>query len=269
MSPPAAMTDQASKTSTPSRPIQTITKAFNTIPPSPKITSIHLQPLLLPDDIRSSGESIQATNRAIARNNTRLQEKLIENQKLIGTYESKLFLQLSDCLPDPVHLPAPSRNDNPDMIQTILRILSVQPKPFQPPPFQFTMTAESAAFNSQVLRNHGYDLHRIITGSHTICSPGAEFRDPLVLEPLFAKHPLWPVTTDILLQGADLKFKRVPNEQQRLCENEALIGFHNHKKANELSDIIETSIATDVGYGFAVPINICEIQKIPGAMVCP
>jgi hypothetical protein len=48
-----------------------------------------------------------------------------------------------------------------------------------------------------------------------------------------------------------------------------LIKFHNHKKANEFSDIVERSIATDVSYGYAAPILITAIANIPGAMVCP
>jgi hypothetical protein len=64
-------------------------------------------------------------------------------------------------------------------------------------------------------------------------------------------------------------FTHPPNNKNRLEENNALLAFNNHKKANDLPAIVEQSIQTDIAYGFAFPILIPAIEKIPQTMVCP
>jgi hypothetical protein len=56
---------------------------------------------------------------------------------------------------------------------------------------------------------------------------------------------------------------------QRISENEALIAFDNHLKAQQAPDIIRKSIMTDVKHGYAFPISTSCIRNIPIAMVCP
>jgi hypothetical protein len=89
------------------------------------------------------------------------------------------------------------------------------------------------------------------------------------LNPIFVFHSLWRFARSALTHGAELKFTHSPDDEQRMKENTALITFNNHKKANEHFDIVKDSIETDVSHGFAAPILVSEINKLPGAMVCP
>lgn len=101
-----------------------------------------------------------------------------------------------------------------------------------------------------------YDLQSIIANSNNICQPGIEFRNPTTLEPILKNHELWNHTKRVLQQGAELHFTHRPTDEQ------------NHRKAQQLPDIIRTSIDNNVKAGYTLPIHIETINNIPNAMVC-
>jgi hypothetical protein len=131
------------------------------------------------------------------------------------------------------------------------------------------MTESAATFNTALLREYQFDIHKLITSTTTICTPGIEFKSPHLLDKLLHQHSLWPFAKRVLTEGADLIFLNDIDDESRQQENEALITFNNHNKAKLHSNIIHDSIATDVSYGFTAPILIDAIKDIPGAMVCP
>jgi hypothetical protein len=205
---------------------------------------------------------------AAARNKARLDDVRQRYHHLLGKYTHHP-LKIEDCIPDAIHLPIINPKQNPRLLQVINNIRS-QPSPkLQPPPFKFEMNTVAADYNTDLLKEHNFDLHKILTSTHSICSPGAEFHDPNLLETLFHRHQLWPFAKSVLTSGAELYFDNQPDDTQRQRENEALIEFNNHHKAKLMPEIIQDSIVTDVRYGFAAPININIINDIPGSMVCP
>jgi hypothetical protein len=213
-----------------------------------------------------AGESLTAHRNASLRNANRLSVLTQDNQQLLGKYNT---LTLADCLPDAILLPEKPRTATPVFLQKIKIILSTPCTPFQSPPFHFAMSYAAAKANSTVLAADNFHLHSTITRAHTICTPGSEFRHHATLAPLLNCHPLWEFVQKVLTHGAELHFTQEPNNEQRLLENEAQILLNNHKKARDLPDIVRKSIANDVSHGFAIPICVEDITKIPGAMICP
>jgi hypothetical protein len=219
-------------------------------------------------DATEASESTSARAIAIARNNKRIHKEMNFNHDILGTYTPD-HITVADCLPNHLHLPLRPLEQNPDLLRAIQEILSAPIKPLAKPPFKFQMSKEAAAYNSNIIRENNFNIHKIISSTLTNCTPGIEFREPELLQLIFHRHELWEFTKTVLLQGADLYFQHEPSDQQRIDENNALIAFNNHQKAKLLPDIIHESIKTDVQYGFSVPVEIQTINQIPGAMVCP
>jgi hypothetical protein len=210
-----------------------------------------------------ASESISAKTKAIERNLQRINTAINTNETLLGTYATKR-ITLHDCLPEHLHLPQQLLAPNPQLLQTIKQIPDTPSEALQPPPFQFQMTPEATDFNTTLLQQHDYNIHKIITMNKTNCTPGIEFRDPNLLQLIFHDHALWEFTKDVLTNGAQLTFDHEPDSSQRIEENNALIAFDNHQKAKHYPEIINDSVTTDVVYGFAAPFRIEAINRIPG-----
>jgi hypothetical protein len=200
------------------------------------------------------------------RNATRLSSLRHHNRQLLGTYKP---LQIQDCIPKAIELDEIKQRRNPALLKIINTILRTPLPALHPAPFVLQLNEMAATKNSDILKKHHYNVQQIITKDHTICTPGAEFRSPDILNELFQHHELWPTAKAIMEQGAQIIFKHQPAEEQRKLENKALIDFHNHRKAQLHPEIVQKSVETDVTYGFAIPFNINDINAIPGAMVCP
>jgi hypothetical protein len=212
-----------------------------------------------------ASESTLATSRANERNKERLSILHQQNRHLLGTYKN---LYIKDCIPKTWTLDEIEQRRNPELIRCIDKILQAPVPKLQPTPFALNFNQAAAEVNSKILRDNEYDVHRIITRAHTICSPGAEFRSPQLLEEIFAKHELWPTAKDILANGANIILKHQPPDEQRKREN-ILVNFQNHRKANLHPEVVQNSVETDIKYGFAFPFLIADISNIPNSMVCP
>jgi hypothetical protein len=228
-------------------------------------TTIPLPSCIQPS--RFATESTTAAAKALKRNRVRFHDELQANRQLLGTYISPISVEL--CVPPRINLAPTARSSNPWLLRQIRAIRKSIPPTFRSPPFRFELTRAAAEHNTGVLASADFDLHSIITAGHTICTPGAESRPHTTLQPLLEKHPLWAHAKDVLDSWAKLRFTHSPDNTQRLLENDALIAFNNHKKANDMPDIVETSIKSDVQYGFAFPIIVPAVHKIPKAMLCP
>lgn len=156
------------------------------------------------------------------------------------------------------------------MIELINNILSAKIPSLSPPPLKFEITPEAVAYsNFQVLLHHKFDLQRCITAENTICTPGSEFRDITLLDPLLENHPLWPTVKRSITEGVSMYLFHEPDEEQRSLENNELISRHNHKSAKLNPEVITNSLSQEIirGYAFVIPID--EVHRLPSAMVCP
>jgi len=126
----------------------------------------------------------------------------------------------------------------------------------------------AAAYNADILASHDYDLNRVICLRKSQISYGSEFRDSGILEPLLKYHPLWPRLRDILDNGA-----RFPLEPMRDADRISDLEFHrnrgNHKSLGKDEDFIDPVISEDIERGFALPLPMEILNKIPQASIAP
>jgi len=126
----------------------------------------------------------------------------------------------------------------------------------------------AAAYNAEILANYDYDLNRLICLQKSQISYSSEFRDSGVLEPLLRDHPLWPRLRDILDNGA-----RFPLEPMRDVDRISDLEFHqnrgNHKSLAKYEEFIDPVISEDIERGFALPLPMEILHKIPQALIAP
>jgi len=152
----------------------------------------------------------------------------------------------------------------------IIRILQSTPSPkLNPPSFIFKLSAEAATFNAKLLEENCFDLKRIIDRQHpSQLSFGSEFRSPELLEELLRHHPFWPRLMQILHHGASFPLSEISDEDRHID-----LQFHadrgNHKSASMCHEAMQKLIAEDVERGFAIPLPISVLLKLPRASLAP
>jgi hypothetical protein len=185
-----------------------------------------------------AGESSRALHASQKRNDNRLRNLQLQNRTILGTYPPSEYLSLNQCIPGSFHLQETQRKPNPTLLRLIKHAINYYTPAFSKPPFIFNASPEATRHNTKLLRQHDYDLHSILTATHTICTPGAEFRDTRALSPLLHQHPLWPFTKKTLIDGAQLLFHHRPNDQHRQEENLQMLSFNNHKRAKLMPELV-------------------------------
>jgi len=89
------------------------------------------------------------------------------------------------------------------------------------------------------LKNFGHDLSKLIPSfKDNVISPGSEFRDLILLDPLVNSHKYWKLFVDISKNGISIPFKPI-TEEQRLEDLEASLLRGNHKSALTRLDLLE------------------------------
>jgi hypothetical protein len=256
---------------------------FPSISANPNTTTSLAAPPKLADSVTnisttaSSRSTIHTTTSTSAsRNLVRINNAKAHNNQLIGTYViiphiviPPLSSDVKDFLPPPIILESTTNHHQFPLLQIIQDILHFPCPTPTSPPFTFECTSMAAARNHQVLQSHHFDIHACITHNDTTCTPGSEFRAVTCLDPLFRHHALWPKVREMLAVGAITYLSHDPTNEQRKKENDALIEFNNHKKAQAVPEIISKSLASEVQFGFCFVIPISSISSIPNSMVCP
>ena len=104
-----------------------------------------------------------------------------------------------------------------NFITKIISISCNSPPPLSPSPFKHELSNQAADHNSGILEKHGCDLSRLIAAHpNTEISPGSEFRNPSVLQPLLKNHHLWDYIQDSLCHGVkknSQKLRRHPGKR--------------------------------------------------------
>ena len=123
--------------------------------------------------------------------------------------------------------------------------------------------------NAKILEDFNYDLDKIIRLQHpSQISYGSEFRPPSVLEGLLSDHPFWLCLKDILDNRAAFPLDPISTED-RLKD----LAFHkergNHRSLSKFSTFIDPVISEDIEHGFALPLPIDVMDKLPNSALAP
>jgi hypothetical protein len=120
-----------------------------------------------------------------------------------------------------------------------------------------------------VLGRYNFDLHAAWAAQkNTPLGYGSEFRKPEVLEPLLGKHPHWPRIKHILHHGSIWPLEP-SSEQDRKLDLMQGLQFGNHKGATSKPDLLRSLCTKDVTHGYALPLPLHQIHKIPGLHLAP
>ncbi len=147
--------------------------------------------------------------------------------------------------------------------------MSKKTTPLNPPLFIFKRCPNAAAHNAKILEEHNFQLDSIIKTQHpSQISYGSEFRSSIDLEELLRNHPLWPKLQDILDNGASFPLEPISDK-----DREEDLDFHstrgNHKSTMKYFDIINNIVTEDIERGFALPLPLSILKKLPNASIAP
>ena len=156
-----------------------------------------------------------------------------------------------------------------NLIQIIKSILATNlPQP-ETPEFVFELTREAALKNFCILLRHKMDLGAAI--EHQQQSPigyGSEFRPTNILEPLLYLHPYWSKVKSLLTHGSSWPLREI-SETSRQQDVEEALAFGNHKQAEMNPELLTSLIVDDVTHGFALPLPLEKIARLPGVLIAP
>jgi hypothetical protein len=169
-------------------------------------------------------------------------------------------------LPSGFAHPGPPRTDLLDAIRRSFLWKQPEPRANQ---FAFKLTKEAAVHNYALLRSANLDLQTALDqfGGSSL-HVGSEFKPSNILEGIFAPHPLWPKMKALLDKGATMHMEPIP-EEDRLADLTECLASGNHKSAQKQDDKLRKMLATDVKFGFALPLPTSEASNIPNLYPSP
>ena len=138
-------------------------------------------------------------------------------------------------------------------------------------PIEFEFTMDAATHNSNLLEQVGYDLGKFIDQHPgSTISYGSELRPIKQLESLLCHHPSYERFKLNHLNGIDYPVNDL-SEEDRTTILERSIERGNHKSAldEEQRPNVTKLMAEDVELGYAIPMTIESVRKMPGAEVYP
>jgi hypothetical protein len=151
-----------------------------------------------------------------------------------------------------------------NLIDMIKQVTSSPAQVMTKPELAFELSMSAADLNANIILNEhiGSLAHAIKAGEGTILSYGSEFRLVQDLTKIFGNHPLWNRMKNILVHGSTWPLEPI-TELQRMTDVREAIAFGNHRGAEERRDVLETLVAKDVHFGYALPLPLC------GALLAP
>ena len=177
--------------------------------------------------------------------------------------------------PDAAHLP----DDSPpkpiwpppasELIKSIRRALAWNPRPRTMPIFDFRMSAAAAQANYEVLKQHDFDLDKIIRADlYSPLLPGSEFRFYTRLDPIFTGHPVYASVRRTMLLGARFPSRPVPDDV-RLRDLQVTLDYGNHRSAIKEGPVVFNMLEKEVHRGWQLPLPIECLSEIPDVVVNP
>jgi len=158
----------------------------------------------------------------------------------------------------------------PEKMMTIIKSIveSFSPRPDKPL-FEFAMTSEAAEKNFLILKSFNFDMKKVLEAqANTPMGYGSEFRKGDILQPLLQNHPLWPRLTNLLKLGSQWPTTPI-SEEDRVADLLEALSFGNHKGASSQPKLLEELVTNDVVHGYALPLPLDKITRIPGICMAP
>ena len=204
---------------------------------------------------------------AARRNAYRLPLRNKKDQKLLS--KSHLPNILSDVF-GPAFLGPDDEQSAPKpwLLKSISRVAKTTTPAPSAPPFLFSTDNSSVTHNTELLQVNDYDLTRIIEDNQqtTLCY-GSEFRAIDDLESIYGRHELFGFFTEMHQQGMEYHYDRDLTESEKEEELQTNLTRGNHNSAKSCLKELETKINREVMYGFALPVWLSALAKIPKAML--
>ena len=157
-----------------------------------------------------------------------------------------------------------------NLIQLLQDIMALPcPNPSKPQ-FKFDLSVKAAEKNYILLiRKFGGDLHRALHAQKNLpLSYGSEFKPVSALEPIFSRHPNWPIMKIILLDGSTWPLSPL-DESGHFKDIDDALEFGNHKESIQQKELLLMPVKDDVVRGFALPLPLDKIKKVPGVLLAP
>ena len=155
------------------------------------------------------------------------------------------------------------------LLQSVRNALAWKPKARAVPVLQFEYSEAAAQHNFDVLKQHDFDLEKIMKSDpHSPLRPGSEFRPVPILDPIFASHPMWPKARSTMLHGAHYFLTPLDDELRKKDLEEAIL-FGNHKSAIKHGPATMAALQKEVTKGWQLPIPMKNLLEIPHLVMTP
>jgi hypothetical protein len=138
------------------------------------------------------------------------------------------------------------------------------------PIFEFDLSIEAAKKNYIILmRKLGGDLHKALHAQQgSPLQNGSEFKPESTLASILSNHPNWEKMRILLSNGSTWPLSPLDNINRLLDINNAL-AFGIHKGADQQPELLLKLVQDDIDRGFALPLPLIKIKKIPGILLAP
>ena len=154
------------------------------------------------------------------------------------------------------------------LLQSIQQIAATSTPTPAAPPFQFCSSSDSVTHNTRLLEEYDFDLTKIVDEhQHTTLGYGSEFRSIEDLSSIYRQHELFSFFKVMHQKGMEYIFKRDLTEDERMAELEANIARGNHASAKSQPKELERKVDREVTYGFALPVWLSAIPRIPRSLL--
>ena len=158
----------------------------------------------------------------------------------------------------------------PSLISILQNTMATPCRHPSKPIFEFDTSVEAAEKNFIILmRKFGGDLHEALNAQQgTPLQYGSEFKPVSILAPIFSLHPSWEKMKTVLSDGSSWPLAPL-DDQNRLLDIDDALAFGNHKGANQQPELLLKLVSDDVTRGFALPLPLDKIRRIPGVLLAP
>ena len=156
-----------------------------------------------------------------------------------------------------------------DLLEIVRELVNKPSRGMEKPEFEFELTPEAALKNFLILKKYGLSLEAALDAQRgTPLEYGSEFRTIDELKPIFSRHPYWEKMKTLLSEGSDFPLKPL-KEEVRKSDFDAALARGNHKGAKNKPDLLRKLVSKDVVHGYALPIPLNRLSRVPGAVLAP